>query len=161
MSVILSTGGCLSQCMLGYTPPGQKPLGQTPPQTDTPSPWADTPSSGQTPPPDKTPPRQTPSPGQTPPPPRQATVADGTHPTGMLSCLYVRRIQECRHFSTRFADNDFCIKDRMTFRVPCRPIAGQTICTQQSLSSDATLKFHLLRQAFLLGFQQNRLKLFF
>ena len=27
------------------------------------------------------------SPGQTPPPPETATAADGTHPTGMYSCL--------------------------------------------------------------------------
>ena len=47
LSVILFTGGCLPQCMLGYTPHGQTPpLGRHPP-------WADT-LHGQTPP------RQTP-----------------------------------------------------------------------------------------------------
>ena len=61
-------GGCLPQCMLGYIPPGETP------QADTP--WTDTP-------------RQTPH-GQTPldrHPQQTATAADGTHPTGMFSCL--------------------------------------------------------------------------
>ena len=37
-SVILLTAGCLPQCMLGYTPPGNRhPLGaDTPPGADTP-----------------------------------------------------------------------------------------------------------------------------
>ena len=51
-------GGFLPQSMLGHT---HTPPGQTHPS------WADTP------------------PGQTPPLPT-ATAADGTHPTGMLSC---------------------------------------------------------------------------
>ena len=60
----------------------QTPLGRHP--------WADT--LGQTPP-EQTPPGQT-SPRQTPPradtPPQQmATAADGTHPTGMHSCLFI------------------------------------------------------------------------
>ena len=68
LSVILFTGGCLPQCMLGYhTPPRsrQTPPEQTPPQADTP------PSRH---PPEQTPPRSrhpsradTPL-GQTPPP---------------------------------------------------------------------------------------------
>ena len=62
MPKVLSTGGCLPQCMLGYPPgqttPRQTPLGQTPP------PWADT-------------------------PPPTATAADGTHPTRMLSCFVI------------------------------------------------------------------------
>ena len=67
--------------MLAYTPPppGQTPTGQTPPWADTP--WADT-LPGQIPP------------GQTPPLPVHtginiATAADGTHPTGMHSCIYL------------------------------------------------------------------------
>ena len=83
LSVILSTGGCLPQCMLGYkprayTPPGQTPLtllgrhplpGQTPSQGRQPlsrhplgksPPWSDMMLYGQ--------------------------QAGGTHPTGMHSC---------------------------------------------------------------------------
>ena len=64
VSRILFTGGvCLSACW-HTPPPGRHPQPwQTPPWVDTP--W------------------------QTPPPPLQqmATAADGTHPTGMLSCL--------------------------------------------------------------------------
>ena len=56
LSVILSTGGCLPQCMLRHTHPGQTP----PPPS-----WADSP----------------------PPPQQMATAVDGTHPTGMHSCL--------------------------------------------------------------------------
>ena len=82
--------------------------GQTPPWADTPSrhllgrhtPWADT-NPGQTPP-QQTPPQGRHHPGIHPPwqtsplsryplgrhpPPPTATAADGTHPTGMLSCL--------------------------------------------------------------------------
>ena len=71
MSVILSTGGgCLPQCMLGYThPQADTPLGRHPP-------------FGRHPPP-----RQTP-PGRHPLPPA-VTAADGTHPTGMHSCVEV------------------------------------------------------------------------
>ena len=72
LSVILFTGGCLPQCMLGYTQPpdtpllGRHPLADTP-QTDT-------------------------SPGQTPAwadthPQQMATAVDSTHPAGMHSCL--------------------------------------------------------------------------
>ena len=70
-----SQGGCLSHTppTPGHTHPGQTPSGQTPP-------WADTP-------------RQIPL-GQTPPHPvhtgiDMATAVDGTHPTGMHSCLYL------------------------------------------------------------------------
>ena len=71
-------GGGLPQCMLGYHPPwDQAPL-----------PW------------DQAPPRPGPQPGsrhppqdQAPPPPHEtATVADGTHPTGMHSCLHYWKI---------------------------------------------------------------------
>ena len=62
VSVILSTGGVLPQCMLGYHPPEQT----TPPGADTPQsrhpPEADTPRSRhppeQTPPWEQTPPRE-------------------------------------------------------------------------------------------------------
>ena len=71
-------------------------------------PWADTPPSSQadttTPPADTTPPVDTTTiptrqtlpghhhPGQTPPPPlrQTGTAADGTHPTGMHSCRFIR-----------------------------------------------------------------------
>ena len=58
-----SDGGCLPQCMLGYTPWADTPPGQTPPGRH---------------PPGRYPPGQTPL--QTPP-------ADGTHPIGMHSCF--------------------------------------------------------------------------
>ena len=80
--------GCLPQCMLGYHPPGPgTPPEQTPPEQTPPEqtpPRARHPL-GQAPPGTRHPP----SPGtRHPPPPRQqtATVADGTHPTGMHSC---------------------------------------------------------------------------
>ena len=55
-------GRCLPQCMLGYTPPGRhpRPRGRHPIFRH--------------------------PPGRHSPPPT-ATAADGTHPTGMLSCL--------------------------------------------------------------------------
>ena len=88
--------GCLSQCMLGYTPqppPQEQTPGSRHPRADTPS-GADTPLE-QTPPGSRHPTRQT-SPRQTPPweqtppgvdtPLRSASweiQAGGTHPTGM------------------------------------------------------------------------------
>ena len=51
VSVILSTGGCLPQCMLGYHPLGadipqsRHPPEQTPPWEQTPPPGADTPGT--------------------------------------------------------------------------------------------------------------------
>ena len=98
LSVILSTGGWVSQHALGQTPTrAGTPLGKNLPPRQTP-PW-------QTPP-EQTPPMQTlplrlcrQPPGQTlffpfrqiPPPteqtpPETATAADGKHPTGMHSC---------------------------------------------------------------------------
>ena len=91
-------GGCLPQCMLGYTPLvqthpmlGYTPLGRHPPR--------------QTPPmgrhtPGQTHPRQTPPPTacwDTHPPCQvhdwidMATAADGRHPTGMHSCYHPQR----------------------------------------------------------------------
>ena len=92
--VILFKGGCLPQCMLGYTPPEQTPPKQTPPQSRHPpeqtlpradntllqsrhplgadnTPRADTPGADT---PLQTPPRvDTPSPGaDTSPPPHRA-----------------------------------------------------------------------------------------
>ena len=90
----------LSFCSRGQgvlqTPPGRHPLADTP--------WAEPP--GQTPPgrhptsrhspsrhfPQQTPLADTPLPSacwDTPPPPPVATAADGTHPTGMHSCLWL------------------------------------------------------------------------
>ena len=82
--------GCVSQHALGQTPPPtftggclpQHALGQTPSGPDTH--WADTPP-WQTPP-GQTPPWAARPPGRHPLPPT-ATAADGTHPTGMNSCL--------------------------------------------------------------------------
>ena len=69
LSVILFGEGCVSQHALGQTQPWAPP-GQTPhyPRADTPP--------GQTPP------------GQAPPQ-QKTTAADGTHPTGMHSCLEI------------------------------------------------------------------------
>ena len=101
--------GCLPHCMLGYipwtsldthTPPDPHALGTQPPWThspvDTPPPPRSTPAAlythpQDTPPyPGHKPPAQTP-PGHTPPgqttPHLMATATDGTHPTGMHSCL--------------------------------------------------------------------------
>ena len=58
------------------TPPEQAPPGAGTPLEQTP-PWE------QTPPGSRHPPQE-----QTPPPQQTATVADGTHPTGMHSCWY-------------------------------------------------------------------------
>ena len=99
-SVILSTGGCLPQCMLGYhhTPPEQTPpretppprnshpLEQTPPRADTPPGSRHTPRSRhppeQTPPGVDTPLEQTPPPEQTPP--QADTPPEQTPPRSML-----------------------------------------------------------------------------
>ena len=104
-------GGCLPQCMVGYTPleqtspisrhppPEQTPHGaDTPPQSRPPGstlPPEQTPPQQQTPPGSRYPPEQIPPPGSRhpprsrhPPPPREtATAADGTHSTGMHSCI--------------------------------------------------------------------------
>ena len=77
-SVILSTGGCLPQCMLGYhthTPLEQTPSQeQTPPRTDTSTSRSDTPWD-QTPP-EQTPPRADTTPEQTAPWSRHPPGAD-------------------------------------------------------------------------------------
>ena len=89
--------GCLSQCMLGYTPQEKTPSGSRhPPGADTPleqTPRKQTPPE-QTPPISRHPPEQTPQkhtpPGSRPPPGKQTAAyrqrAAGTHPTGMHSC---------------------------------------------------------------------------
>ena len=72
-SVILSTGGCLPQCMLGCQPP--RPGRHPPDQADTPPDQADTPQT-----------RQTPSPGSR----RQHTVNE--RPVRiLLECILVLR----------------------------------------------------------------------
>ena len=102
--------GCLPQCMLGYPPPlAGTPPGQVHPQANTPprqvhppgryTPQASTPPGQVHPPWQVTPPGhvhphgQAHSPGRytplTPPPPPTVTAADHTHPTGMLSCLFL------------------------------------------------------------------------
>ena len=112
-SVILLTGGCLPQCMLGYTPWSRHPPEQTPPGVDTPQsrhpPRADTlqeqtplgadPPQEQTCPPSRSrhaPPEQTPPPRSRHPPGKHAgrygQCAGGTHPTGMQSCFYLLSI---------------------------------------------------------------------
>ena len=88
LSVILFTGGCPPQCMLGYTHPldRQHPREvHTLPRKHTPSPGSTPPRKHppEAPPREAHPPRSTPS-GSTPP---MVTAADGTHPTGMHSCL--------------------------------------------------------------------------
>ena len=107
VSKILSTGGCV--CIPACTavdtllpppnacwdthPTGQTPHGQTPAHKQTP-PWEDTilPSTYW-----ETSPRAD-TPRQTPPP--AATAAEGTHPTGMHSCItsffyYLYRFRKC------------------------------------------------------------------
>ena len=98
--VILFTGGCLPQCMLGYHPPEQiPPWEQTPPGADTPweqtpprsrhTPWADTPQEQTHPPRAHTPQSRhhTPSWEQTPHPllgadtPREQTPSWSRHPS--------------------------------------------------------------------------------
>ena len=101
-------GGCLPQCMLGYTPLGADtpPQSRHPPEADTPgkqtppgsrhplgadTPWnrhpleADTPWK-QTPPRADTPQSRHPPEADTPLD-ETATAADYTHPTGMHSCF--------------------------------------------------------------------------
>ena len=80
-------GVCLSACWdttpLGADPPHRHPPGaNTPLGADTP--WEQTPPE-QTPPGADTLPRSR-NPPRSRHPPEMATVADGTHPTGMLSC---------------------------------------------------------------------------
>ena len=93
---------------------------QTPPQADT-QPWADT-HPRQTPPWADTPPGQTPPWADTPPgrhPQETATAAEGTHPTGMQSCLKKMRVNILNeillfaNFATRFCSGqgdfvEFC-----------------------------------------------------
>ena len=92
---------CLSFCPQGGSASvhaGIPPPEQKPPREQTPPPGADTPWE-QTPPQEQTPPHRpgiSLDPGADPPradippgvdPPEMATVADGTHPSGMYSCL--------------------------------------------------------------------------
>ena len=82
LSVILFTGRGLPQCMLGYHTPRPAPLTRHPPGADTPRPG--TPLGADTP-------------YQAPPPPTaDSYCCDGTHPTGMHSCLILksRRIRD-------------------------------------------------------------------
>ena len=93
--MILSTGGCLPQCMLGCPPPGSRhppgadpPKEQTPPWEQTPPQGADTPSRsrplGSRHPPGADTPRSTPHSGSR----LRHTVNERPvrHPTGMHSC---------------------------------------------------------------------------
>ena len=77
-SVCPQGGGCLPQCMVGYTPPRSRH--PTPRSRHS---WE------QTPPWSRHPPEQTLPEADTPP--ETATAADGTHPTGMHSCLLMMR----------------------------------------------------------------------
>ena len=100
-------GGCLPQCMLGFTPPPEQtppreetppradtpqirhhPPGSTPPRADIPPPRADTPQIRHHPPGSTAPP-----PEQTPPPGKRTAAygqrAADTHPTGMHSCYFL------------------------------------------------------------------------
>ena len=87
-SVCPRGGGCLPQCMLGYHTPGSRhPPGADPPQSRHPlavdTPGADTPLPWEQTPPSRHPPRADTPRADT----EAATAADGTHPTGMHSCL--------------------------------------------------------------------------
>ena len=90
------SGGCLPQCMLGYTfwegtPPGQvHPLAGTHPPPGRHTPRQVHPQAG-------TPPRQVhlwqvhPPPWAGTPPPTMVSAVDSMHPTGMLSCYRPQR----------------------------------------------------------------------
>ena len=94
VSVILFTGGCLPQCILGYPPPGaDTPQSRPPLEADTPLQEADTPRSrhpqeqipSEQTPPEQTPPEQTPPrsrhpPEQTPPTPWSRQPPQSRHP---------------------------------------------------------------------------------
>ena len=93
MSVILLTGGCLPQCMLGYHPPWeQTPPGSRPPweQTNPRSrhlPGADNPPGSGHHPPEQTPPGSRPTRSRHPPGKQTQAYgqsAAGTHPTGIV-----------------------------------------------------------------------------
>ena len=95
LSVILFTGGGLPQCMLGCHPPRTRhPPEQTlPPRADTPPqsrPPRSRPLLGPGTLRDQASPHRDQAPSlprdQAPPRQQTATVADGTHPTGMHSC---------------------------------------------------------------------------
>ena len=90
VSVVLLTGGCLPQCMLGYHPPG----------ADTPwsrhLPEADTPRTRH--PPEQTPPEQTP-PGADPP--QKQTPPPGSRLRDKVNERPVRILLECILVSTK------------------------------------------------------------
>ena len=79
VSVILLTGVCPPQCMLGYNPPSQE---QTPPGADTPPEQTPIPLGADTLGADT--PRADPPPGKQTP--AYGLRAASTHPTGMHSC---------------------------------------------------------------------------
>ena len=93
--MILFTGGCLPQCMLGYhLPQSRHPLEQTPPPRSRPRQEQTPPSGADTSPESRHPREQTYTPlgADTPLPPaehagRYGQHAGGTHPTGMQSCV--------------------------------------------------------------------------
>ena len=78
MSVILSTGGCLPQCMLGFHPREQNPLGADTPKEQTP-PRVDTLLGADISPSRQHPPEQTPPRADTPTP-REQTPQEQTPP---------------------------------------------------------------------------------
>ena len=89
--ILFTGGGCLPQCMLGYTPPRSRhPPSRHPPEQ---TPQSRHPFAGSRPPPEQTPsPQSRPHPSRHPPPPadharRYGQRAGGTHPTGMQSCI--------------------------------------------------------------------------
>ena len=71
LSVILFTGGCVSQHAMGQTPPRHTPLVRHPPGADTP--WADIPLGRHLPPLSDT--------------TGNGEQVVGTHPTGMHTCF--------------------------------------------------------------------------
>ena len=125
-------GGCLPQCMLGYTPrqtptyPADTPPGQTPPHADT--------APGRHPL-TRHPPVRHPPPGRHPPlgrhPPQQtATAADGTHPTGMHSCLF--QINLLWHYDQGEYFIEIWLKNKKVFqkdRTILMPTLGESVAT--------------------------------
>ena len=115
-SVILSTGGVWVDTPRADTSLG-RPTGQTPH-------WADNPL-GRHPFLGRQPPGQTPLPGQTLLPQQTATAADGTHPTGMHSCLMLilgsrsrSNVFNSMHFSGEKDQNNRLVRQPLVLAPP-------------------------------------------
>ena len=136
LSVILFTGGCLSQCMLGY----HTPLGADTPQSRKHSPPEQTPPT----PPEQTPPGSRHPPEQTPPGdrhPLRQTPPQSRHPPGTRHPPLQEADSGIRSMSGRYASywNAFCLllSTPKTFR------ELRTIRTAQYFSISVMKVLHL------------------